>query len=44
MKMGEIEGAALENLKVRVEKKVPNVMNVAVWKIYWGLSEGEMEC
>lgn len=44
MKMGEIESAELEKMKARVEKKVPSVMNVAVWKIYWGLSEGEMEC
>lgn len=46
MKMGEIEGAGkeLENMKVRVEKKEPNVMKIAVWKIYRRLSEGEMEC
>lgn len=34
MKMGEIESAELEKMKARVEKKVPSVMNVAVWKIY----------
>lgn len=46
MKMGEIEGAGkeLENMKVRVKNKVPNVMKVAVRKIYRRLSEGEMEC
>lgn len=34
--MGEIEGAEMgsKNMKVRVEKKVPNVMKAAAWKIY----------
>lgn len=36
MKMGEIEGARkeLENMKVKAEKKAPDVMKVAVGKIY----------
>lgn len=36
MKMGEMAGAKkeLENMKVEAEKKVPNVMKVAVGKIY----------
>ncbi len=46
MKMGEIGGAGkeLENMKVKAEKKAPNVMKVAVGKIYTRQSEGEMEC
>lgn len=46
MKMGEIEGVGkgLENMKVKAEKKAPNVMKVAVGKIYTRQSEGEMEC
>lgn len=36
MKMGEIEGPGkeLENMKVKAEKKAPNVMKVAAGKIY----------
>lgn len=43
--MGEIEGARkeLENMKVKAEKKAPNVMKVAAGKIYTRPSEGEME-
>lgn len=43
MKMGEIEGAGIgfKNMKVRVEKKVPNVMKPAAWKIYTGQSGEE---
>lgn len=43
MKMGEIEGAGIgfKNKKVRVEKKVPNVMKAATWKIYRGQSGKE---
>lgn len=46
MKMGEIEGARkeLENMKVKAEKKAPDVMKVAVGKIYTRKCEGEMEC
>lgn len=41
MKTGEIEGTGkeLENMKVKAEKKAPNVM-----KIYRKQKEGEMEC
>lgn len=43
MKMGEMEGAGggFKNMKVRVEKKVPNVMKAAAWKIYRGQSGEE---
>lgn len=45
MKMGEIEGGReeLENMKVKAQKKAPNVMKVARGKIYTRQSEGEME-
>lgn len=45
MKMGEIEGARkeLENMKVKAEKKAPDVMKVAVGKIYTRKSEGARE-
>lgn len=45
MKTDEIEGAReeLENMKVKAEKKAPNVMKVAEGKIYTRQSEGEME-
>lgn len=43
MKMGEIEGAGIrfKNMKVRAEKKEPNVMKAAAWKIYRGQSGKE---
>lgn len=34
----------MENMKVRVDGKVSNVMKVAAGKIYRGASEREMEC